>query len=159
MSTNKNQRILTGYIHRLEDGVLKTYAPGDVAPDWVTNPKVLAEATPASEPSDPPHGTPPAGDAGKSTDKTDDDLTGLSGKQLADIAGGLGLKKNGSKAELTARIREKRAESATDPAGDGGSGDDEDARRAALIEKLKSQGHDVDDSLTEAELQALTEEE
>lgn len=153
---NSKKQYLTGTVHRLHEGVLESHYAGEEAPDWVTNPKVLTDTKPGEPESiDAPERTgqtPAAGDSGKSTDGEVDDLTNLDGKALKKIAGDLGLKQTGSKAALTAAIRAKRAESAPAPAA-------EDAERTALIEQLKAKGVEVDESLTDAELQALAEEE
>lgn len=155
----KAKQYLTGLVHRLEDGVLKTYHPGQVAPDWVTNEKILTDKAPGSDEQEQsePAGTTTTTDAGKDVGKTavtpDDDLTGLDGNALKAIADELGVKKNGKLTEIADRIRAKRAETA--PAGD--AGEDDDAKRAALIESLKAQGADVNDEMTEAELQAVAE--
>lgn len=145
MSSKK--KYLTGYVHRLEDGVLKTYAPGDVAPDWVTNKKILTDSLSTEAVEDQTKSeigegeNPPAGD----------DLDGLDGKALKDIAGELGLAKNGSLEAVRERIRAKRAESTEPPAAD------ED--RAALVEKATALGIEVDDNMSDVELQALIEQE
>ncbi|RBO73531.1 hypothetical protein [Microbacterium sp. H6] len=153
---NSKKQYLTGTVHRLHEGVLESLYAGDEAPDWVTNPKVLSEAQPGEpaslEATEPGGQTQPAGDPGMSSDEEVDDLTGLDGKALKKIAGELGLKQTGSKPVLTAAIRAKRAEATPAPAA-------EDAERTALIEQLKAKGIEVDESLTEAELQALAEEE
>jgi hypothetical protein len=151
MGTSKKQ-YLTGTVHRLNDGVLESHFAGDEAPDWVTNTKVLtdkAPGTPDAEPTEPT--PPPAGDGGKGNEQTTDDLDGLNSKALQVIAGELGLKKNGSKPDLTARIRAKRAEMAS------ATPSEEDTARAALIESLKAQGQEVAEDATDAELQALAE--
>lgn len=154
---NSKKKFLTGTVHRLHDGVLESHFAGDEAPDWVTNEKVLTDVDPRGDASsstpDPAGHTPPAGAAGQGSDETVDDLTELNAKELAKIAGDLGLKKTGSKAVLTAAIRAKRAESAPAPAAE------EDAERTALIESLKGKGIEVDENLTDAELQALAEQE
>lgn len=137
---SKNKMILTGYAHRLKDGVLETAKPGDVAPDWVTNPKILAEKsatgpdleTTTAEP------TPPA------PAPTGDDLDGLDGKALKAIADELGVAKNGKLTDITDRIRAKRAESVPEP-----------TDRDALAAKAVELGIEVDDNLSEAELQVL----
>lgn len=151
--SKKQKQYLTGTVHRLNEGVLESHYAGEEAPEWVTNPKVLTGIAPngdeltgtTTEPT-------PTGATGSSEDTTKDDLTDLDGKALKKIAGELGLKQTGSKAVLTAAIRAKRAETAPVSAA-------EDVERTALIEKLKAKGVDVDESLTDAELQALAEEE
>lgn len=145
------KNILTGWVHRLEDGVLKSYGPGDVAPDWVTNPKILTtdaavksdDTTPASTDTTPapPTGTAPAA--------TGDDLDGLAGKELKVIAGELGVAKNGSLDAIRDRIRAKRAESVEEP--------DADADHEALVEMAKTLGIEVDDAMSDVELQVLIE--
>jgi len=158
--TSKKQ-YLTAHVHRLEDGALKTYAPGDVAPDWVTNAKILTDDAPgsaeagSSEPSTPPAGTNAQGGA-----STNDDLDLMDGKALKEIAGQLGVAKNGSLDAIRERIRAKRSENASDPVA-ANTGDDAaaEAERTALIAKLREQGHEVSDDITEAELAALTEEQ
>lgn len=151
--SKKQKQYLTGTVHRLHEGVLESHYAGEEAPEWVTNPKVLTSTAPSGDESTgTPDGTPPAGQSDKSESDIKDDLTDLDGKSLKAIAGELGLKQNGSKADLAARIRAKRAESAPAPSA-------EDAERTALIEKLTARGIEVDESLTDAELQALVEED
>lgn len=147
---SKKNNILTRVVHRLENGVLKTYHPGDVAPDWVTNPKALAPASTGDVNSD---DTPPASTEQTATEPdektTGDDLDGLDGKALKAIADDLGVSKGGSLDAIRDRIRAKRAESAPDG--------DEDADRAALVEMAKSLGIEVDDEMSDVELQVLIE--
>lgn len=154
MSKKKN-KILTGHVHRLHDGVLETYYPGQPAPDWVTNPDLLADAAehapsaaPVTAPAAPaapaaPSGAPAAADAG-------DGLDDLKGDALKDIAKELGIATSGSKPELVNRIRAKRAEA---EASDSAAGD-----RDSLVEQAKALGIEVDENLSEVELQALIEE-
>lgn len=151
--SKKQKQYLTGTVHRLNEGVLESHYAGEEAPEWVTNPKVLTGIAPnGDEPTGTTTETTPTGTTGSSEDTTKDDLTDLDGKALKKIAGELGLKQTGSKAVLAAAIRAKRAESAPAPTS-------EDAERAALIETLTAKGIEVDESLTDAELQALAEQE
>lgn len=145
-----SKKYLTGYVHRLEDGVLKTYAPGDVAPDWVTNPKILTDKRNSPDSAETPDTTGESTPSGEAKD-AGDDLTGLGGPALKAIAGELGLARNGSLDAIRDRIRAKRAEQQDTPP----VSDDED--RDALVEKAKALGIEVDDQLTDVELQALIE--
>lgn len=139
------KNILTGWVHRLEDGILKSYGPGDVAPDWVTNKKILTTDAPVKSEDT----------TATSTEKTPepvvtgDDLDGLAGKELKAIADELGVAKNGSLDAIRDRIRAKRAEAEPEP--------DEDADRAALVEMAKTLGLEVDDNMSDVELQVLIE--
>lgn len=153
-----SKQYLTANVHRLEDGGLKTYAPGDVAPDWVKNPKILTDKAPgAPEPEDAGQTPPPATPSGQSDAATNDDLDLMDGKALKEIAGQLGVAKNGSHAAIRDRIRAKRAEQTPDPVAAAGTAGTEDAERAALIASLREQGVEVEDDVTEAELQVLAE--
>lgn len=155
---NSKKQFLTGTVHRLNEGVLESHYAGEEAPEWVKNPKVLTDVDPSGAgSSDSTDNSTPTGKAvadktgsGKSEPEITDDLTDLGGKELAKIAGDLGLKKTGSKAVLTAAIRAKRAENAP-------SGDEDTAERTALIESLTARGIEFDETLTEAELAALAE--
>lgn len=140
------KNILTGHVHRLENGVLVSYKPGDVAPDWVTNPNILksADGDPVNQDD--------TSDASSDETETGDGLDDLSGDALKEIAEDLGIAKSGSKADVRDRIRAKRAEIAA-----ANNGDDDDSDRAALIQKAKELGHEVDDSLSDTELQVLIE--
>lgn len=166
--SNKTKKILTGHVARIIDGVLVTAGPGDVAPDWVTNPDLIADAgaeestpepaggTPAGDGGNTPPagaGTPPAGGDGKTPEG--DDLDDKKGDELKAIAGDLGVAKSGSKPELIARIRAKRAEQ--EPAGD--TGDAGDTAREALVEKAKAAGIDDAEDRTDAELLAVVGQE
>lgn len=143
-----SKRILTKHVHRLNLGVLESHAPGEPAPDWVTNTDAFIDAeqdvtatattAPASTPSD-------------TSVEVTDDLTDLDGAGLKDVADELGIPKSGSKAELRERIRAKRAADAAE------SDEDTDTARAALIEQAIAAGHEVDDSMSDAELQVLIE--
>lgn len=146
-----SNRILTKHVHRLNFGVLESHAPGDPAPDWVTNPNAFVEADKQGDtPPASTESTPPAGDT-STTGEIVDDLTELKIDGLKGIAGDLGIAKSGSKAELLERIRAKRAADAADDNGN------EDTARAALIEQAKAAGHEVDDSMSDVELQVLIE--
>lgn len=138
MSNTKN--ILTGHVHRLVDGVLESHAPGEPAPDWVTNTELIgvADTTPADTADT---GTTPGVDDG-------DGLDALSGTELKEVAGELDVAKSGSKADLIARIRAKRAAGADNH-------DDDAADRDSLIEQAKALGIEVDENQSEVELQAL----
>lgn len=137
---SKKKSILTGWVHRLEEGVLKSYGPGDVAPEWVTNKKILTTERVKSDDT-----TEPSTDE---TETTGDDLDALAGKELKAIADELGVAKNGSLDAIRDRIRAKRDESEPD---------DEDAEHAALVEKAQALGIDVDENMTDVELQVLIE--
>lgn len=153
MGDKKQKQYLTGTVHRLHEGVLVSHYAGEEAPEWVTNPKVLTGVSPnPEEPANTTNGTPPADPKSSVGDVTNDDLTDLDGKALKAIADELGVRKSGKLTEIADRIRAKRAESNPAPSS-------EDAERAALIESLKAQGLDVDETLTDAELQALAEQE
>ena len=158
-----SKQYLTAHVHRLDDGGLKTYAPGDGAPDWVTNPKLLTSKAPGSqETEDAGQPATPTGTTGQSGAAANDDLGLMDGKALKEIAGQLSVAKNGSLDAIRELIRAKRAEKTPDPveANNGNAGDAAaEAERAALIAKLREQGHDVSDDVTEAELAALTEEQ
>lgn len=144
---SKKKNILTGWVHRLEEGVLKSYGPGEVAPDWVDNPKVLATATDETKVENVNSDDTKSTSTGQAPDGADD-LTDLDGKALRVIADELGVAKNGKLDDIRDRIRAKRAE----------SGDqDDDGDRAALVEKARELGHEVDDSMSDTELQVLIE--
>lgn len=139
-----NKRILTGWVHRLEDGILKSYGPGEQVPDWVTNKKIIATGGAAAveqpvETTTTPH-------------PTGDDLDGLAGKELKAIANDLGVAKNGSLDAIRDRIRAKREEVAAE------NEPDEDEAHAALVEKAKELGIEVDDNMSDVELQVLIDE-
>ena len=143
-----SNRILTKHVHRLNFGVLESHAPGDPAPDWVTNPNAFVEAVKQGDtPSTSTPSTPPA-DTG---DEVVDDLTPLKIDGLRTVAGDLGIAKSGSKADLLERIRAKRAADAAE------NNDNDDTARAALIEQARAAGHEVDDSMSDTELQVLIE--
>lgn len=141
-----SNRILTKHVHRLNFGVLESHAPGDPAPDWVTNPSAFVEAvkqgdTPAtSTPTTPPADT-----------EVVDDLTELTLDGLKNVATDLGIAKSGSKGDLLERIRAKRAADAAE------NNSNDDTARAALIEQARAAGHEVDDSMSDTELQVLIE--
>lgn len=140
---SKKKMILTGHVHRLHNGVLESHGPGDVAPDWVTNPDILTDAaSDKDEPQSTPAPTAPSTPAEPVSDG--DGLDDLKGDELKNIAGDLGIAKSGSKPELIARIRAKREEES-----------EETTDRDALVAKAKELGFDVDDNLSEVELQAL----
>jgi len=144
-----SNRILTKHVHRLNFGVLESHAPGDPAPDWVTNPNAFVEDVKQGDPPTPSSApTPPAGETG---DGVVDDLTPLKIDGLRSVAGDLGIAKSGSKADLLERIRAKRAADAAE------SNADADGARTALIEQAKAAGHEVDDSMSDVELQVLIE--
>lgn len=128
-------KILTGYVHRLEDGIVKTYGPGDVAPDWVTNPDLIASvdaAAPVEDDSPEPEG---------------DGLDSLGIKELREAAAAAGIAKSGSKADIIARLRAQEPDV------------EDDTDHGSLIERAKSLGIDVDDNMSEVELQALIDAE
>jgi hypothetical protein len=147
---SKKQKVLTGWVHRLVDGVLESHGPGEPAPDWVTNPDVLAKSAPADV-EDSTSTTPPAGKPAGDT-ATGDDLDDLKADALKELAGTLEIAKSGSKADLIARIRAKREEVAA------GNEPDEDEAHAALVEKAKELGIEVDDNMSDVELQVLIDE-
>lgn len=144
-----SNRILTKHVHRLHFGVLESHAPGDPAPDWVTNADAFVEAvkpddtTPASTASTPP--------ASGTDNEVVDDLTDLTLDGLKDVAVDLGIAKSGSKGDLLERIRAKRAADAAE------NNSNDDTARAALIEQARAAGHEVDDSMSDTELQVLIE--
>lgn len=149
--SNKKKKILTAHVHRLNGGVLESYAPGQPAPDWVTNPDLLADA---AEHTPPPAPAPTPPEPTGSTEELDavDGLDDLKGDELKQIAEDLEIAKSGSKPELIARIRAKRAELAAD-AGAGADGD-----RDSLIEQAKALGIEVDENQSDVELQALIDD-
>src|SRR5690606_33263274 len=77
-----------------------------------------------------------------------DPLGGLGIKELRELAVSEGVAKSGSKQEIADRIRAKRA-----------TVDDSDPGREGLVEKAKSLGIEDADDLTDAELQAVLEQE
>ena len=152
---SNKKRILTGHVARVVAGVLVTAGPGDAAPDWVTNPALIAASE--SEPTPPAGETPPAGTPASKTKTADetttekDDLSDLGIAALRELAEAAGVAKNGTKAEIAARIRAKRAELA--PAGDAGETEDRDAPVATATEL----GIEDAENLTDDELTAAIE--
>lgn len=145
--TSKKNKVLTGYVHRLADGVLESHAPGDPAPDWITNPELLSDAAAApvvntSTDTGNTDGSPAGGE------DTGDGLDAMTGDQLKKLAGELELAKSGSKADLIARIRAKREADAEEA-------NSNDADRDSLVEQAKELGIEVDENQSEVELQAL----
>ncbi|WP_295105074.1 hypothetical protein [uncultured Microbacterium sp.] len=153
---SNKKRILTGHVARVVAGQLVTAGPGDPAPDWVTNPALIAASEP--EPTTPPAApAPPAGPPAPKAQKADettsekDDLSDLGIEKLRELAEAAGVAKNGKKAEIAARIRAKRAESV--PAGDAGESEDRDA----LVATATGIGIEDAESLTDDELTAAIE--
>jgi hypothetical protein len=139
--TNK---ILTAHVHRLHKGVLETYGPGDVAPDWVTNPALFDASAEDNAPEE-SDDTPSDGDG----------LDDMTGKDLAKLAGDEGIATSGSKQVLIDRIRGHRAAGKSiEPAAvaeDTGLVND----REVLVARATELGFEVDENTSEVELQAL----
>lgn len=152
---SNKKRILTGHVARVVAGVLVTAGPGDAAPDWVTNPALIAASEP--EPTRPAGETPPASTpvakakTAEETTTEKDDLSDLGIDKLRELAEAAGVAKNGKKSEIAARIRAKRAEAA--PAGDAGETEDRDA----LVTTATELGIEDAESLTDDELTAAIE--
>lgn len=152
---SNKKRILTGHVARVVAGQLVTAGPGDPAPDWVTNPALIATSEP--EPTPPAGETPPASTPTPKANTADettaekDDLSDLGIAALRELAEAAGVAKNGTKAEIAARIRAKRTESA--PAGDAGETEDRDA----LVATATELGIEDAESLTDDELTAAIE--
>ena len=147
---NSKKQYLTGAVHRLHDGVLESHYAGEAAPDWVTNAKILTDKPAHADEVDVVVAEDTSG-PDSSTETAADDLAGLDGKALKKIADEVGVAKNGSLDTIRDRIRAKRAESTGK---DGG-----DTEREALIEKLTAKGIEVDDQMSDAELEALDDDE
>jgi hypothetical protein len=156
---SNKKRILTGHVARIVGGVLVTAGPGDIAPDWVTNPALIAADE--VEPSAPSTQTPPTKTAPKTAkpdaaDEEKDDLSDLGIEDLRALAVEAGVAKSGKKTEIAARIRAKRAEAK--PAGDAEeSNDGETGDRDALVAKATALGIEDAGDLTDDELSAAIE--
>lgn len=138
-------RILTGHVARVVNGIPVILGPGDVAPSWVTNPALLAEA-PAKTKQAPKNDT-------ETVSSTGDELDNLTGKELSALADEVGVAKTGAKREIADRIRAKRAAGAAE------TGNDDTSDRASLILKVQALGIEDADDLTDAELLSVLEEQ
>ncbi|MFF7293222.1 hypothetical protein ACFY9N_11895 [Microbacterium sp. NPDC008134] len=156
---SNKKRILTGHVARIVGGVLVTAGPGDAAPDWVTNPNIIADEAESSAPA-PAAQTPPTKTAPKAAkpDEEKDDLSDLGIEDLRALAVEAGVAKSGKKTEIAARIRAKRAEAK--PAGDAEESNDGDTGdRDALVAKATALGIEDAGDLTDDELSAAIESE
>ena len=153
------KKILTGHVARIIDGVLVSAGPGDVAPDWVTNPALFAEgdATPAVV-----SGviTAEQVEAGSITVEnpapspaSTDDLSALGIKELRKLAEEAGVAKSGSKEEIANRLRAKR-----DADAEAANNDAENDTRDELVAKAAALGAEGAENMTDAELAAVVEQ-
>lgn len=142
------KNILTAHVHRLHKGVLESHRPGDVAPEWVTNPALFATSDVADDVAN-------DDTADVSTETTGDGLDDMTGKELADLAGREGIAKSGSKGVLIDRIRAHREAAAgielAPAAGDPELIND----REVLVARATELGFEINEYTSEVELQAL----
>ncbi len=157
------KNILTGHVSRVINGVPVILGPGDPAPDWVTNPALLASAATnrVTEERAPASKAKPAEDTrdeGNSAHPADG-LDALNIKTLRTVAEDAGLAKSGSKQDLIDRIR---ATSAVDAPAKSDTEDSDaaiDGDRDQMLAKAADLGIEDADHLTDAELQAALENE
>ncbi|MFJ4173405.1 hypothetical protein [Microbacterium sp. NPDC089696] len=152
---SNKKRILTGHVARVVGGVLVAAGPGDPAPDWVTNPNLIAADDTASTDTSGGQTPEPAAPAPKAADAEKDDLSDLGIEALRDLAEKAGVAKSGKKTEIAARIRAKRA--AGTPDGNDGAGDDGNADHDVLVAKATALGVEDAEKLTDDELTAAIE--
>lgn len=153
----KSKIITRGTVHLMRDGERVTLRAGDKVPDWavITNPNVIGDApdetrqAPVTTTSTP--ATPPVTTTVNSGD-TATVSSEPSVKELRALAKTLGVSGAGSKADIAARIAEKQEAPVVDAAAEA------DSDRAALEERARAAGHEVDENTTDDELEALLEQ-
>lgn len=145
------KRILTGHVSRIINGIPVVLGPGDPAPDWVTNPALIATA----EKSAPSADTVPEATKTEET-KAVDELDALKITQLREVAEQAGVAKSGSKQELIDRIRAKRAAD-SDSGANSAEAEAAGGDRDEMLAKAAELGIEDADQFTDDELQAALE--
>lgn len=151
-----SKKVLTGHVSRVINGVPVILAPGDPAPDWVTNPELLADAPRKAAPATP---APPTATA-PVTPSVGDGLDALNLKELQEAAEAAEVSKKGSKKEIADRIRAKQAAAEPAATSEGAKESDEsNSDRGEMLAKAQELGIEDAEDLTDAELQAALENE